>query len=229
MGKASRSKQQAQAERRNRPQLIEKIRQQVQLLHVLGEQFDAGHRVVSYPLSTVIRVLVHDTNLSHALLAQAGELKSMPFIDTSDPIDPNNLLPSHGGLVLMKMTSGVGSEWVPSCELPPAPAAMPRDVQFAPWWHTDVMRDSNGTGWSRKRMVLAIANKEGGAHIDPDQPLDVRAIEEENSMGWSYRDPIKGSQPMSNGPLMPSIRQIAHELEQSVTRHLASELNTVRA
>jgi hypothetical protein len=213
-----------QSQQRDRPQLIEKIRQQAELLRVLGAQFGAGHRVLGYPLATTIRVLVHDTNSSHALLAQLGELTAMPFTDTSLPVSPDNMLPSHGGLVLMKMITGTGIEWVPRAEIPPAPGAEPRDTQFAPWWNTDVMRDSHGTLWSRRRMVLTIANKEGGAHIDPAQPVDVRAIEEENSMGWTYHDPINGDQPMSRGPLMPSIRQIAYELEQSITRHLASEL-----
>jgi hypothetical protein len=225
VGRASRAKQQAQAQRRNRTELIEKIREQVQVLDVLGEQFDAGHRVMGYPLATTIRVLVHDTNQSHALLAQVGELTKMPFINTSAPINPRNLLMAHGGLVIMRIAAGTGSTWVPRVGLPPAPDAQPHDVQFAPWWNTDVMRDSDSTLWSRKRMVLAIANKEGGAHIDPEQPVDVRAIEEENSMGWTYRDPIKDDQPISEGPLLPSMRQIAYELEHSIVRHLAAELD----
>lgn len=222
MGKASQRKKQAQALRRDRPHLIAKALEQVEVLHVLGSSFDAGHRVVGYPLATTIRVLVHDTGTSHALLAQLGALATMPFLDTSLPINPHNLLP-HGGLVLMRMTAGIGSEWVPRKEVPEStPGAEPRNVPFQQWWNTDVMKDSGATLWSRTRMVRSIANKEGGAHIDPTQPVDVRAIEEENSMGWTYHDPVVGDQPMSHGPLMPSIRQIAHEVELSVREHLAS-------
>ena len=61
MGKAARRKKQTQAQRRDGPQLIGKIRQQAELLRVLGEQFDTGHRVLGYPLATTIRVLVYDT------------------------------------------------------------------------------------------------------------------------------------------------------------------------
>lgn len=219
MGRASRSKQDAQAQRRERPQLMKKIREQVRLLQILGRQFDAGDRVLGYPLATAIRVLVHDTEKSHALLAQVQELNTMPFLDTSAPINPKNLL-SHGGLVIMKIIPGVGNEWGPRKEAPPASNAQPRDVRFAPWWNTDLMRDMKGSMWNRKAMVLAIANKEGGAHIDPVQPVNVRAIEDENSMGWSYREPIIGNKPMSEGPLMSSIRQIAYELEESITKQL---------
>ena len=224
MGKASNRKQQARAQLRDRPELIEKIREQVQLLDILGEQFDAGHRVVGYPLATVVRVLVHDTAQSHALLAQVGELTTTKFLDTSAPINPRNLI-SDFGLVVMQMTIGKGNEWVPRCAAPSFPVATPRDVAFTSWWGTDVMKDAKGRTWSRRGMVLAIANKEGGAHIDPQQPIDIRAIEVENSMGWKYVDPVKGDVPMREGPLLPSIREIAYELEHSIARGLGAELD----
>lgn len=224
MGRASRRKRQAQGQRRDRPALIEKLKDQVQLLRVLGDSFDSGTRVVGYPLATTIRILVHQTQSSDALLAQMGELSKMRFLDTSLPINPQNLLKSHGGLVLMKMTSGTGVEWVPRKEVPPMPSAPPRQVPFRSWWDSDVTRDSAGNLWSRRSMVLSVANKEGGAHIDPSQPLDIRAIEEENSMGWTYRDSLVTDQPASNGPLLPSIRQVAYELELSIIERLSSDL-----
>ncbi|HSH58607.1 MAG TPA: hypothetical protein VK988_02990 [Acidimicrobiales bacterium] len=226
MGKASNRKKGRAQQRRDRPHLLKKLREQLDVLRALGESFDAGNAVIGYPLSTTIRVLVHDTAKSHALLGQTGDLSSMAFLDTSLPINPRNLL-SQGGLVVLQMTAGLGATWVPRFAVPspPVPGADPRLVPFGTWWTEDVMKDHNGTLWSRARMVLAIANKEGGAHIDPTQPVDVRAIEEENSMGWSYHDPLVGDQPMSLGPLMPSTRQIAHELEKSITRHFASEMD----
>jgi hypothetical protein len=200
------------------------LKDQLELLHMLGEAFDSGARVVAYPLATTIRVLVHQTGSSHALLAQLGELSKMRFLDTALPIDPRNRLQAHGGLVLMKMISGTGIEWAPRKEVPPMPHAQPHEVPFRSWWESDITRDSEGTLWSRGRMVLSIANKEGGAHIDPTQPLDIRAIGEENSMGWTYNDSLISDQPASNGPLLPSIRQVAHEIEVSIMKHLSSDL-----
>ena len=226
MGKASGRKKVRAEQRRGRPALLKKLHEQRDVLRALGVSFDAGNLVIGYPVSTTIRVLVHDTPQSHALLEQVGDLSSMSFLDTSLPIDPANLLP-HGGLVVMQMTAGQGATWIQRLAVPgpPVPGAAPRLVPFSTWWTEDVMKDHNGTRWSRSRMVLAIANKEGGAHIDPEQPVDVTSIEGENSMGWTYRDPLVGDQPMSNGPLMPSIRQVAHELETSIATHFANELD----
>jgi hypothetical protein len=132
---------------------------------------------------------------------------------------------TQAGLTLMKVTTGAGAEWVPRRDVPvPNPAAQPRDVPFGSWWRTTVTKDSAGGTWNRYNMVWAIANKEGGAHVDPNQPIDVRAIEEKNSMAWTYHDPIVGDKPMSNGPLLPSIRQIAYELEHTMRTHLGEEL-----
>jgi hypothetical protein len=44
-------------------------------------------------------------------------------------------------------------------------------------------------------------------------------------MGWKYVDPVKGDVPMREGPLLPSIREIAYELEHSIARGLGAELD----
>jgi hypothetical protein len=90
---------------RDRADLIRKVREQVELLHVLGATFDSGHRVAGYLLATTIRVLVHDTTRSHALLAQLGELSTMQFRDTSLPMDMSGPIKTIGGLVLLTKTA----------------------------------------------------------------------------------------------------------------------------
>jgi hypothetical protein len=179
-------------------------------MKVLGDAFDTGHHVLAYSLATATRVLVHDSarSRSNSLLAQAQLLDQLDFHDTSLALNPSNLMPQHSGLVVARITMGVGSKWVPrkSVGPPPAPGAEPRAVPFKDWWTMPVVRDSGGRTWSREEMVLDIANKEGGAHVDPKQPLDVQAIEAENSMAFRHRDPIVGDRPMENGPLLPSIR-----------------------
>lgn len=216
MGKASKRKQERRQVRKTvrRPtaELTRKLEEQRHLLKVLGKSFDEGQRVVAFSLAVCIRVLVHETQASRSLLGQLNLLNQIKFVDTSAPLMPGNLL-SEAGLVIMQMTMGRGSEWVPRKVAPAHPGAVPRPVSFGHWWRTDNTKDFNGKLWNRGRMVLDVANKEGGGHIDPDQPLDLRQIEEENSMGWTHHDPLAGTVPMLNGPLLPSIRQIAYELE----------------
>ena len=142
-------------------------------------------------------------------------------------INPANLLPMHNGLVVMKMAAGVGSSWAPRLEvgLSPGPANNPT-LKFDRWWRRMVVvRDARRATWTRERLVLDLANKEGGAHYDPTRPEDLKALEDDNSMGWTHSDPIVGSdQPMLNGPLLPSVRQIAFELQLSTQRHFGNAL-----
>ena len=85
-----------QAHRRDRADLIKKLQVQVDLLRELGRMFDSGQRIMAYQVATAIRLLVHDTTSSHALLAQLGELSTMQFSDTSVPMNPQGTIKPTG-------------------------------------------------------------------------------------------------------------------------------------
>lgn len=167
-------------------------------------------------LALSIRVLVHDTGQSHSLLGQLGLKEAMRFRDTVLPLDPENLLPSQPGLVIHAVTVGEGARWVaPLDELTPPRIKPP--VSFDAWWSEPHTRDVHGREWNRQRMVLDVANTEGGAHVDPLRYEDLRQLDEENSMGWLFSDPLAGDdQSYLNGPMLPSIRQIAFELQSTL-------------
>ena len=62
--------------------------------------------------------------------------------------------------------------------------------------------------------------------MDPVIPEDLWALEEDNSMGWQHSDPIVGEGvPMINGPILPSVRQIGHELQLSLEAGLGDRLS----
>jgi hypothetical protein len=216
MGTASNRKKARREATRSRPALERKLADQQELLDMCGTAYDAGRRVAAYPLAVSIRVMVHQTPASHSLLTLLGLQDTMTFADTAWHMDPRNLLPAHPGLSVIEATMGVGSSWVPrhsadADQVNPA-------VKFAEWWNAVILRDTTGRTWTRRRIVLELANKEGGAHVDPSQPVDLRALEDDNSMGWTHSDPIVGDQQsMLNGPLLPSVRQIAYELQLSVS------------
>ena len=59
--------------------------------------------------------------------------------------------------------------------------------------------------------MLAVANKEGGAHIDPKLDQTYANLSRFNSLGW--KAVISGvDQDFKNTPVLPSIRQITHEV-----------------
>lgn len=177
-------------------------------------------------MATAVRVLVHDTATSKSLLTQLGEKDRLRFVDTAAHIDPSNLLPTPG-LVLMNVTVGSGAKWVPPLDgelLGPHRQHPP--LPFGRWWAMPVTKVPGPKGglWSRKKFVLHIANKEGGAHVDPNEPeTTIRSLEEENTLGFNYIDPVVGDQPMLNGPILPSVRQIGLEVQRTIEPLLTAE------
>ena len=220
MGKASRAKQERREQRRERPHLEEKLAEQLNLLIDLGEMYDSGKHWAALPLAATLRLLLHDTRNSHALLGQLGELHNLEFCDTAHHRDPANLIRSHEGLVSMAVIGGTPGWWyVPVLtnneDRPDYPF-----VSFNSWWDLMVLQDSIGHSWTRRSLVLDIANREGGAHVDPVQSEAIRAVQVENSMGWVVKD-SRGDGTFENRPFSPSIRQIAWEVQLTLERRSA--------
>jgi hypothetical protein len=78
-----------------------------------------------------------------------------------------------------------------------------------------VAKDSAETLFSRKDFVLALANQEGGAHVDPQIKEAYDKIANSNSMGWTYKQGDAPEVPLEN-PVPYAVRQISYEVIESV-------------
>lgn len=192
---------------------IADLKTQVELLETYCDGFDQGNEALALPMATSIRVLVHDTRSSTSLLEMLGVKGKIRFTDTASHIMPGNLL-GNFGLVVAKVTVGQGGEYVapvddvPQHETPPS-------VSFPKWWKTPITVDTQKNEFARKDMILATANKLGGAHVDPVVPADIAYFQLPESFGWQYVGP-DGAKDFENSPLPPSIRQIAYELLDTI-------------
>ena len=174
---------------------------QFELVTQLGVMYDTVSPVAALPLATSLRVILHNTGSSHAILHQLGLDRQLGFRDTSHHRDSRNLIPAHDGLVVMKMTSGVGGTYVPRVEAH-AEMANP-DLPFTTWWESMVLQDAQGHSWTRKKLVLDLANKEGGAHLDPTQPASIRALEHETPWDGLSTRMGKRADPSRTDHLLP--------------------------
>ena len=212
MGKASRGKQEARQERRSRSDLLELLAENQDFLERSAAGFDEGYEAEAKRLAVVLRVLLHDTRTSHSLLQQLGIKERMDFLDTAQPIDPMNLLPTPG-LVMMRMTTsehGNSAEYVAKLG---GGATSPRQARFAGWWGNPVMK-VDGT-WSRKELVLSLANQEGGAHVDPRLNERYEHLAKRNGLGWRA---VSGTsvEPFRGSAVAAAVRQIAYEVGESL-------------
>jgi len=182
----------------------------LQALELSANAYDKGYEGEAKRLAASIRVLVHDTNRSQSLLGQLGQ-KTISFYDTCIPQHPNSI-GSYQGLTAMNMTPQGAKYLALLDELPPD--TTPRQVDFEGWWNEVIFKDKTGSETTRKELVLAVANKDGGDHVDPTLDEKYANISRRNSLAWRFSS-SRGDVPLP-GPEKAAIRQIAHEVLKSL-------------
>ena len=194
----------------SKEELQQHLRDTIQALELSSRSFDGGFEGEANRLAAAIRVLVHDTGSSKSLLGQLGQ-KSIQFYETSIPRDPKTIM-TYSGLTAIEQTPE-GAKYVALLDmLPPAPP--PRWVSFDEWWNKVIFVDQKGSETSRKDLILTVANKDGGAHVDPVLDGKYADLSRRNSLAWRFTSP-RGDFPLE-GSEKAAIRQITHEILKSL-------------
>ena len=225
-------------------ELLDNLRIQYEFLIASIASWKSGFEGEALRLSATLRVLLQDSKKSKSLLAQLGKTGEY-FLDTNPPIKPNNLA-SHQGLVVMKVTgSGTGGAvtmslsgkkaqgepsgsdtgapdvtWVPRHEME-NPEFQPAWVSLDNWWFGIVIQEPGvptrrKLSLTRKQLVLSVANKDGGTHVDPQLSGAYAEITRRNSLGIMASG-YGGSVPVK-APHLASVVQIAHEMVKTIER-----------
>lgn len=201
-------------------QLQTMLDEQVEWLEQSAKLFDAGKLHEAKRLAVSIRVLLHDTTMSRSLLNQMNLKHRFLFLDTAGPVNERNLAPLTP-LVSFRLgtnaAGGAGFTYQPVFYDGPKPDEGFRALPFDYWWNMMVLRDSAPTKFSRKDLVLFLANSMGGAHVDPSTKQKFDALSRSNSVGFSVGDQY-GERPVEEDPILPYVRQIAFELLETL-RH----------
>jgi hypothetical protein len=187
-------------------ELSEHLRNQVDFLRRSAEAFDKGYKTEALRMAVAIRILLHDTDYSKSLLGQLDK-KDVLFYDTAHELDPENLVP-HTGLVQIAL-GGKHTGYVAGLDDIP-PNRLNRKVPFGSWWNKIVINDKQRNPFTRKEIILYVANQDGGAHIDPSLDEKYVKLSRFNSLGW--RKVVRGVDTPFERPDYASIRQITHEV-----------------
>jgi len=181
----------------------------------LCDCYDNGNDVVAISIATAIRVLVHDTERSISLLAHLGR-KNGQYLNTNFR-DPREAV--HLGLVRrinVGVNDGRGGEarYWPLCDERyfPAPRERFTFVPFDNWWGERIFENQESY-LTRRDLVLAIVNKDGGAHFDTEVDKrydDFRKVWSGGSSLIGRRSGVKRG--YDNIPIYPAIRQMGYEL-----------------
>lgn len=131
--------------------------------------------------------------------------KNCKFIDSASDYDPSNLL-SHGGLVSF-YCGPLETRYIAMLD---DKLTQAKHVNFEEWWNKIAFIDNQRRTLTRKQLILAACNQDGGGHVDPDLDEDYAAISKDNSLGWMINE--GGDKRPLQGAARVAIRQIAHEV-----------------
>jgi hypothetical protein len=79
----------------------------------------------------------------------------MRFTDTAEPINPANLLPTPG-LVMMKLVVGGESTYVAPLGLL-APSRVKPPAEFAPWWNSNVTKEHYSKVFDNRMIAVGVS------------------------------------------------------------------------
>jgi hypothetical protein len=171
----------------SKAELEEKLKVQRNFIESSIAAFDSGNKFESLRMAVAVRVLFHNTRNSHALLAQLSQIESLQLPNTGKSLPPYSHKRFHdgsGGTI----STGLGFRLCYVC-----PAVDSGLIEFHPnidevndastcsfdeWWETPVLQALGKTLFgpprkaTRKHVVLGLANKEGGAHVDPNPSFE---------------------------------------------------------
>ncbi|MGE5496483.1 MAG: hypothetical protein ACM3Q2_00310 [Syntrophothermus sp.] len=189
------------------------LNEQITFLVQSASSYDNGQVFEAKRMAHSLRLLLHDTRHSKALLSQL-KMKDIKWLDTASKYQKDNLV-SHVGLISIRFDNLHGRiPWLVPKGLPDAQCPK---IDFDKWWTSPVIIASSNYKkryFSRQNLVLNLANTDGGSHIDPEIEVDFYELSRNNSIGF-VAVAGKSEYPLLN-PEFPSIRQITHELLLSI-------------
>lgn len=182
------------------------LKRQLVFLRNSVAAYDSGCAEEAIRIGVAIRVLCHDTQSSESLLKQMGQRHTLPLVTTAKTVPTEFLETTDFGELMAGMTFGQTLEYDPVPEDAPA-------FLCADWWEQPVFIRDKKT-YTRKDVVLAAANKDGGAHVDnPDAKL--QALQEGFWIRTvTHADGTKKTEPLADNHFR-MLRRFAEELLSS--------------
>lgn len=186
---------------------VSQLKRQLSFLRNSVSAYDAGSVEEAVRIGVVIRVLCHDVpGRSVSLLSHLGKKSTLRLVTTAKALPPE----LHGAIDVGEMM--LGMTFGNDLAYDPVPKGAPT-LLCPDWWNQPVYI-LNNVPYTRRCVVLAAVNKDGGAHVDaPDANLQAF-----QKVFWTKTmtnpDGSKTTMPVTNNHFR-MLRRFADELLQS--------------
>jgi hypothetical protein len=134
-----------------------------------------------------------------------GVTKAQRILSTVPQVISDRTISSMGFLGLS--TSANGSEWIAT--LADTPGA--RNLLTTERWLSENIFKTGSITFTRRKLIKVIADKEGGAHLDPEIDPEYYEIARANGAGWTFLGADGQEVPLGN-PFPAMMRQLCYEV-----------------
>jgi hypothetical protein len=193
---------------------VKKLIQQLRYLNTSCEAYDNGQLIEAHRIAVSLRVLFHDTSRSKSLASHLG-MKDWEIFSTPPSLVENRI----SNIRFLSINLDFKSPTPISCL--PALGQQFLRVSLQDWWGVEDAFTLEGKSYSRKDLILSLANKEGGAHVDDksddfyiemESGLKSISIDARN-LTYDGEPPFELSERQyAANPHLAMVRQFAHEV-----------------
>ncbi len=192
----------------------EQFQRQIKFIRNSCSLYDGGSCSEAIRIATSLRVLFHETPKSKSLLTRMGA-KGFNILSTVPEVSPSAVF--YCGMGLLKLST-TGEASVEPAMPPPGPL---RFLRRHFWWkqviyvrQTKLKPHPEYLKITREDVVLGAANKDGGAHVDPDFRPEYRALADGI---WKRRLYVAGIATTTRlaDTQLPFLRQLGYEILNS--------------
>ncbi len=197
----------------NKIELQKAFQEQLSMLNKSCQNFDKGEILEANHIAIHLRILWHNSKTSKGLVSQLNLIDKV--VDTSFIVPPTftvdeQQLPISDERRLFAI--GGNRNYSPLFDYGPSGLSK---CTLLEWWEGSVLSDSEGHKFTRKDLVLAIANTDGGAHVDSHLDLNYYKLTREGNYGVirlvPTDDPKVFKKVETPSPVAVTLRQIGHE------------------
>jgi len=190
------------------PRFVDKLREQLRFIERSCAAFDGGNEEEALRIATALRVIFHNTQKSTSLIAHLG-------LNGARMLSSSRGLGNHYDYVSIRFDLSSPEP----VKATPILGAGFRELPVSAWWSTEPVFVHDGDRFSRKMIVLAAVNKDGGAHVDDTLDRFYAALSAgKDGFGVTGNLTFAGAPPFKQGVThyaknshLALIRQFGHE------------------
>lgn len=204
--------------RLSQDELAKALNEQLEMLSKSCKEFDRGYVFESKRISVNLRILWYNTKQSKGLASQLNLANEV--IDTAFVVPPTFItagIPAPPSDERRLFAVGGSRAHAPLFDYGPAGFYK---TPFHQWWEGNVLSDGEGHKFTRKDLVLAVANTDGGAHVDPTLDSEYYSLTRKGTFGIirvvPTEDPKVFKRVETPSPVAVTLRQIGHETLKSL-------------